>query len=201
MKIYKLENNTDCTLAAKECALQLEIPGSVLLLPTETVYGLACRHDDSLARKRIYELKDREKNKPLQIFIPDIDSLPEIGVELEGAAAKLAETFCPGPITIVTQDSSGGKTGFRIPAHPFVLELLKIFKTPLAATSANRSGQAAALSLKEALEDICGEPDIAVDGGELHPEAQASTVVDVSDEEIKILRPGPITQEMINAVL
>lgn len=201
MKTYKLENDSQFKLAAKECAAQLLRPGSVLLLPTETVYGLACYHDDASAREKIYELKAREKNKPLQLFIRNLDFLPEIGVKLEGAAAAIANAFCPGPVTIVASDSNGGKTGFRIPDHPFILELLNCFEHPLAATSANRSGQPPALSVQEALDDICGKPDIVVDGGALHPDAQASTVVDVSDGECKILRPGPVTQEMINEIL
>jgi L-threonylcarbamoyladenylate synthase len=201
MKTYKLENDADFKLAAQECAAQLEQAGSVLLLPTETVYGLACRSNDEIARERIYELKAREKNKPLQIFFPDIDSIYKNGINLEGPALKLAKAFCPGPLTIVAPDSTGGTIGFRMPDHPLIHEILKIFKSPLAATSANRSGQAPALSMRAALEDICGKPDIAIDGGDLHPKAQASTVVEVSDGNFKILRPGPITEEMIKAAL
>ena len=190
-----------CDAAIDEAAAILHRPGQVLLVPTETVYGLVCAWDDPAARARIYELKHRAENKPFAAFVPDLDSLPE-DLTLPAAARKLAETFCPGPVTLVVPDRSGSTFGFRIPDHPFILRLLKKFGSALASTSANLSGQPPARNVEDALRSIDGEPGLAVDGGPLPPDSPASTVIRVfSDSSWKILRPGPVTEEQIRRTL
>lgn len=176
-------------------------PGSVLLVPTETVYGLVCRWDDPVGRARIYELKHRSENKPFAAFIPSVEALPDEAV-LPDAARKLAAAFCPGPITLVVPDRSGTTFGFRIPDHPFIRELLHVFGGPLASTSANLSGSEPARNVADALRSIDGEPELAVDGGALLPDSPASTVVRVfADSSWKILRDGPVTEERIRKIL
>lgn len=176
-------------------------PGSVLLVPTETVYGLVCRWDDPAGRARIYELKHRSENKPLAAFIPSVEALPEEAV-LPEAARKLAAVFCPGPVTLVVPDKSGGTFGFRIPDHPFIRELLAAFGGALASTSANLSGQPPARNVADGLRSIDGEPELAVDGGALPPDSPASTVIRVfADSSWKILREGPVTAEQIRRVV
>ena len=176
-------------------------PGSVLLVPTETVYGLVCRWDDPAGRARIYELKHRSENKPLAAFIPSVEALPTEAV-LPEAARKLAAAFCPGPVTLVVPDRSGGTFGFRIPDHPFIRELLAAFCGALASTSANLSGQPPARNVADALRSIDGEPELAVDGGALPPDSPASTVIRVfADSSWKILREGPVTAEQIRRVV
>ena len=184
------------------CLEALERPGCVLLVPTETVYGLVCSWHDAAARARIYQLKHRSENKPFAAFLPSVEAVFSCIPLLPDAARIFAETFCPGPITLVVPDGTGSTFGFRIPDHPFVLRLLKTYGAPLASTSANRSGMPAALSIDEALETIDGEPDVAVDGGELTPGSQASTVVQVNhDSSWKILREGPVTVKMLENAL
>lgn len=176
-------------------------PGSVLLVPTETVYGLVCRWDDPAGRARIYELKHRSENKPLAAFIPSVEALPTEAV-LPDIARKLAAAFCPGPITLVVPDKSGGTFGFRIPDHPFIKELLAAFGGALASTSANLSGQSPARNVADGLRSIDGEPELAVDGGALPPDSPASTVIRVfADSSWKILREGPVTAEQIRRVV
>ena len=187
--------------AVQEAVRILNRPGSVLLVPTETVYGLVCSWHDRAARTRIYELKHRSENKPFAAFIPDLDFLPPEAV-LPDAAANLARKFCPGPITLVVPERNGGTFGFRIPDHPFIRELLKEYGGALASTSANYSGQEPARNVEYALNSIDGEVDLAVDGGALPPDSPASTVVQVfADSAWKILRKGPVTEEQIrNAI-
>ena len=176
-------------------------PHSVLLVPTETVYGLVCRWDDPEGRARIYELKHRSENKPFAAFISSVNELPTEAV-LPEAARKLAAAFCPGPITLVIPDRSGGTFGFRIPDHPFIRELLHAFGGPLASTSANLSGAEPARNVADALRSIDGEPELAVDGGALPPDSPASTVVRVfADSTWKILRQGPIPEERIKQIV
>ncbi len=187
--------------AVQEAVRILNRPGSVLLVPTETVYGLVCSWHDRAARARIYELKHRSENKPFAAFIPDLASLPPEAV-LPDAAANLARKFCPGPITLVVPERNGGTFGFRIPDHPFIRELLKEYGGALASTSANYSGQEPARNVEYALNSIDGEVDLAVDGGALPPDSPASTVVQVfADSAWKILRRGPISEtEIRNAI-
>ena len=151
----------------------LRQPGSVLLVPTETVYGLVCAWEDTAARKRIYELKHRSENKPFAAFIPCVDALPPEAT-LPDAARKIAEAFCPGPVTVIVPDRRGGTFGFRIPDHPFIT------------------------CMEDGLNSIDGEPALAVDGGVLPPDSLASTVIMVgADSSWKILRQGPVTEEQI----
>lgn len=98
--------------AARLAAEALKRPGAVLLLPTETVYGLVCRADDAAAVAKIYDLKDRDRSKLLGWFVGDWRKLAEYGVELEGLPSELAEKYCPGPITIIARKKAGRHTRF-----------------------------------------------------------------------------------------
>ena len=94
--------------AAADAVLEaLAGPGAVVLLPTETVYGLVCRADDAAARQRIYDLKDRDASKPLGWFVADWRMLAGYGVRLEGLPEQLAVRHCPGPITIIGRRHDG----------------------------------------------------------------------------------------------
>ena len=200
MNTYKLENdNIEAVILA--CAKQLQTPGTVLVVPTETVYGLVCRWNDTAGIERIYQLKERDRGKPLAMFADGTAMLEAYGVILNSDAARLTGKFCPGPVTIITVDRQGCKTGFRIPDHPFILALLKYIKFPLASTSANLSGTPNALNVQEAVRDLNGTPDIVVDAGAIPPDRQASTVIDVSGGELRIIRQGPVSEQQIEQVL
>ncbi len=180
----------------------LKKKGSVLLVPTETVYGLICAADDVDACRKIYELKHRPTNKLLANFVSSVEIVKNKIGSLPSNACILAEHFCPGPLTIVVPDGKNGTFGFRIPDHPFVLELLNRFHNIIASTSANLSGTPAALSVPEALSTLSGEPDLSVDGGKISDNSVASTVVQFfSDNSWKILRNGPISFEDIQNVI
>ena len=192
--------NTDEAL--KECLAALGRRGSVLLVPTETVYGLVCDWCDAEARARIYQLKHRSENKPFAAFLPSADAVFSCVPELPETARVFAEKFCPGPVTLVVPDGSGSTFGFRIPDHPFILKLLKAYGKPLASTSANLSGVPAALSVADALKTIDGTPEVVVDAGVLPCDSKASTVILVNaDSTWKILRPGPVTEEALKKAL
>jgi L-threonylcarbamoyladenylate synthase len=130
MKKYSLEKDKTSKII-NSCVEALNQPAGVLLVPTETVYGLVCAWDDKLAIERIYELKGREKGKPLALFVNSVDTLKKFGFALNQNAEKLALKFCPGPLTIVMSTPTGGALGFRIPNHPFVLQLLKKIVLPM----------------------------------------------------------------------
>lgn len=183
------------------CVEALKQPGAVLLIPTETVYGLVCRWDDKTAVERIYELKGREKAKPLALFVDSVNTLKKIDFHLNENAEKLVAKLCPGALTLVVPAPAGDTLGFRIPDHPFVLKLLCALGFPLASTSANRSGEPNALNVDDALAMLDGEPDVVIDDGEIPPDRLASTVVMILDDELKILRPGPISEAQLNSAI
>ena len=176
----------------------LQQPGSVLLVPTETVYGLVCDWHDTAARQRIYQLKAREAAKPLAMFAASAEMAAEHGAALNPEAIKLLDAFAPGPITVIAPGSGEYSTiGVRIPDHEFVLELLRRYNRPLASTSANASGMPNALTVAEATAQLQGEVDLVIDGGALPDNAAASTVVSVCETPCRILRQGPISAEAI----
>ena len=182
--------------AAVPAALKtLRRPGAVLLVPTETVYGLVCRADDPAAVEKIYELKRRDRRKPLTLFAADWRAVP--GAVFSPAAVRLAERYCPGPITLIVAGREGGTVGFRMPDHPFILALLKEFGGALASTSANLSGEPNVRSVREALAQLEGEPALAIDGGNLPPGALASTIVDTTGTPFRILRQGALKVDLI----
>jgi L-threonylcarbamoyladenylate synthase len=152
--------------------------GGVAALPTETVYGLMALWRDGLARERIYELKKRPA----------------------ATLAALGEAFWPGPLTVVAEAAGGDTVGLRVPRHGLLLSILDELGEPLAATSANLSGQPPALEAESAVRDLAGEVDLLVDGGTVEV-GEASTVVSVVGGELKVLRPGPISEAELRAAL
>lgn len=182
------------------CAELLAQPGTVLLLPTETVYGLICRWSDSAAKKRIFKLKGRDENKPFQMMISSTQQLEDLGVVVPPVARKVTDAFCPGPITILVPHD-GAKVGYRIPDHAFFLEILRVIGEPLAATSANLTGDALALTVDDATSSLIGQPDLVVNAGALENNVMASTVVDILDNSFSIVRSGPISEDDIQQVL
>ena len=187
MKILKL-NDTNFSEIIEKCVISLKKPGAVLLVPTETVYGLVCRISDKIAVNRIYELKKRSENKPLALFVRRTSMLEHITGPMPEEAEILASKFCPGPITIIVPDKSGAKTGFRIPDHPFILGLLEELAEPLASTSANRSGDEPIGDPFHVDREMGKELDLVIDGGILPPDV--SSVVSLIGDVSEVLRKG-----------
>ncbi|MBE6404094.1 MAG: threonylcarbamoyl-AMP synthase [Lentisphaerae bacterium] len=180
----------------------LSTPGGVVLVPTETVYGLVCDWEDDLARKRIYELKGRSENKPLAMFAASADMAASSGVQLNAEARILLEKFAPGPITVIAPgDEKYPTVGVRIPDHEFIRQLLELYQRPLASTSANASGMPNVLTPAEAIKELHGTVDLVIDGGTLPCDAAASTVVTVCETPCRILRQGPVSEDDIKAAL
>jgi L-threonylcarbamoyladenylate synthase len=190
-------NNRICKLsecgleaAAQEIAAAFDLPGAVVLLPTETVYGLVCCSDDPEAIRRIYYLKHRSAEKPLGWFVGDWRKLPDYGVKMEGLPAELAGKYCPGAITIIAPKEDGSTQGFRVPDHPLLKRVLELVGLPLCQTSANLSGRPDALTAEAAAAELIDKVDLVVDGGAIAADAMASTVVLATGDEPVILRQG-----------
>lgn len=173
----------------------------VLLVPTETVYGLVCDASHEAARAKIYEMKRRPASKLLTLFFASREAAEAAIPAMPETAKRFAAMFCPGPVTLIVPDGDAF-TGFRIPDHPALLNLLADYGRPLASTSANLSGQPPAHTADEALASLAVLPDGVLDGGAIPPDSAASTVIKVErDGAWSILRPGPVSEGMLQAAL
>ncbi len=174
--------------------------GGLVIVPTETVYGIACLASDEAAVKRVYEAKGREFRNPLPVQISGPDMLGEVAADVTESAKRLAERFWPGPLTLVVRRNpnlpailtAGGDTvAVRIPDHPVTLALLEAVGAALAVTSANVSGEPPATTCAEAVAALGAWVAVALDGGDCRI-GVPSTVVDTTSPETSIIRQGAI---------
>ena len=179
--------------------------GGLVAFPTETVYGLGANALDAAAVGRIYDAKGRPAINPLIVHVADIAMARRYAAEWNDLAETLAREFWPGPLTLVVRKSpdipdlvtAGGATvGLRMPSHPVALALIEAAGVPIAAPSANRSNQISPTSADHVQRGLGDRVDVLVDGGPTSVGIE-STVVDVTGENPRVLRPGMITPEQI----
>ena len=186
-------------LAAATASLRRD---GVVAAPTETVYGLMARWDSSTARERIFHLKHRPQNKQLQMLIASPADLANYHLRNQDWIDAIGSRFWPGPLTLIVETDDGTTIGARVPAHPFVISLIRALGTPVAATSANLSGEPPATTAQDAVAHLDGTPDVLVDGGVVTvTQGSASTVASIVGRKLTILREGPITLNDLSAVL
>ncbi|MCX5778811.1 MAG: L-threonylcarbamoyladenylate synthase [Elusimicrobia bacterium] len=186
----------DDSLRAIETAVGILKKGGVVVIPTDTVYGLAASAFDRAAQKKIYRLKGRSYRKPLIIMPPDIPSAECLCV-ISADARRLMKKFWPGPLTLIVpttplgQMVMGGRkdAGVRIPDHPVVLKLLAGCNCPLVTTSANPSSQPSAVSAGAAKNYFFSKVDLIIDGGP-SGSAAPSTVLDMTHFPYTVVREG-----------
>jgi L-threonylcarbamoyladenylate synthase len=176
-------------------AIEILKSGGVVIFPTETVYGIGALADKEEAIKRIFKIKNRPEDKPLQILIANLEQAKDLAQEIKGKSEELAKKYWPGPLTLVLKKKSSVSdlitasketVGLRMPAQDWLLKLISKVG-PLAASSANLSGETDPSSALE----VTIEADLLLDGGKCKL-GQASTVVDVSVDPPLILREGRI---------
>lgn len=178
----------------------------IIALPTDTVYGVGVMYGDLKDLQRLKNAKHRPETKPIPMMVSSIEHMEQVAV-VDERVKKIAEQFLPGALTLVLkvkdnvpkEYTNGLDTiAIRIPDEPFILRVIDELNTPLLVTSANQSGAKTALTSDDVLEQL---PDI--DGLVLGKcrALQASTIVDCTQENLKILRPGPITLEQLEACL
>lgn len=189
-------------------ALSLLRAGHVIAVPTDTVYGVAADGLNPDAIERLYEVKQRPRERPIPLLLADLEDVWHVIRSFPAPAHRLARTFWPGPLTLVLPARpeipsvllAGGTTvGVRIPAHERLRELIRRFGRPLAATSANLSDHPPALTAEDVLAQLSGRIPLILDDGPA-PGGQPSTVVDCTGSEPVILRPGPLSEEAIARV-
>ena len=188
---------------------QLLRQGGVVAIPTETVYGLAADATNPQAVQKIFEAKGRPQDNPLIVHIASLEELPALVRQVPDAAKKLAETFWPGPLTMIfyksekipAETSAGLDTvGIRMPQHLAARQVIQAAGVPLAAPSANRSGRPSPTTAEHVMNDMKGRIDAVLDGGPCQVGVE-STVVDMTGDVPRVLRPGAVTREQILRVL
>jgi tRNA threonylcarbamoyl adenosine modification protein (Sua5/YciO/YrdC/YwlC family) len=181
--------------------------GGLIAFPTDTVYGIGASAFHFDAIERIYQVKGRSSLKAIPILLGNAADAEQITTPLSSLTRKLAEVFWPGPLTLVvpllsslpTNLSPTPTIGLRVPDHEFTLRLLQE-TGPLAATSANLSGESSAISADEVQTQVGGKLDLILDGGR-SPGGMASTVLDCTGEKPVLLREGPLSWDEIQITL
>ncbi|MBU1923175.1 MAG: threonylcarbamoyl-AMP synthase, partial [Candidatus Omnitrophica bacterium] len=174
--------------------------GGLVIIPTETVYGIAANALDKKALDKLYEIKKRPKDKPFAILIADKPKAEEFACDIPVAAYKLMHKFWPGPLTILLKAVNGGKVGLRMPDNQIALEIIRQAQVPVACPSANIADSPAPDNFAQAIKDMDGLVDLAVDGAEAKLGVE-STIVDLSVEPLSIVRSGAIKDEEISGVV
>jgi L-threonylcarbamoyladenylate synthase len=203
---------SNCSASAMADAAANLLSGGLVAFPTETVYGLGADACNAEAVARIYAVKGRPADHPLIVHVASMDGLGDWADDVPGYAISLACDFWPGPMTLVVKRSAlaanfvtGGQdtVGVRVPDHPVALGLLEAFERAggkgVAAPSANRFGNVSpttAQAVSDELGDYLAAGDLILDGGPCDVGVE-STIIDCTGDAPKILRPGAVTEEMI----
>jgi L-threonylcarbamoyladenylate synthase len=193
-----------------ERAARIIRAGGLVAFPTETVYGLGANAGSGEAVARIFEAKGRPRFNPLIVHVGDLGQAGRLG-EFEGDAERLAEAFWPGPLSLVVPRrpdapltdlvSAGLPTvALRVPSHPAARALIEAAGVPIAAPSANRSGQVSATNADHVAADFGDSVDLILDGGAC-AEGLESTIVGFAASGPVLLRAGAIPRVAIEAVL
>ena len=194
----------------RSSAIKVLRKGKILIFPTDTVYGLGCICNSEQAADRIYDLKNRDRRKPLILFIPDLKQVEDIAYDIQPIARKLMNKFWPGPLTVILKAKENipisqacifktdkfNTISFRIPNHPIPQFLVKELGVPIATTSANISGyNHQATSIKELEKIFDNKADLCIDDNEI-PTGIESTVIDCSVSPPSILREGSLASQI-----
>ena len=183
--------------------------GGVIVYPTETVYGIGCDPFNEAACTRIRTIKGRDGDKPFLLLAAGIEQIEPYTGQLSGDALQLAHEFWPGPLTLVLRVHGNfprwltGPTGgvaFRITPHPLAADLVAGFGAPIVSTSANLTGQSPAASYHDALAQFKDSTEFVLDNPAIM-RGVPSTIVDLTDARLVIIREGEISRKTIEEVL
>jgi len=182
--------------------------GDLVVLPTDTVYGLGTDAFSQKGPQKLLAAKGRDRNMPIPVLVGHVKALDGLAQRVDGVTKALAEAFWPGALTIVVKaqptlrwdlGETNQTVALRMPLNPIAIELLNAVG-PMAVSSANKTGQPAATNVDEAIAQLGEDVTIYLDGGQT-PGNIASTIVDVSSGEIKLLRQGAIPLEEIRLIV
>ncbi len=207
-KVVKIDSNQIDRNKMKDAA-EIIAQGGLVAFPTETVYGLGADALHPEASMKIYAAKGRPSDNPLIVHIAKFEDLESIAKEVPEQARKLADAFWPGPLTMIVwknekvpYETTGGMdtVAIRMPNHPVALELIRQSGCLIAAPSANTSGKPSPTEAAHVKKDLDGKIPMILDGGAVGIGIE-STIIDLTEDTPMILRPGYITQQMLEDVL
>lgn len=191
-------DNPDIKLISQ--AAEVLRSGGLVAFPTETVYGLGANAMDERALEKLRNAKERPEGKPFTVLIENITSIEKAGCEITAAARALMKKYWPGPMTLILNSANGVKTGFRMPDNKVALKLIKESGVPIAAPSANISGETPPVKAEDVLKQLDGKIDILIDSGTAKVGIE-STVVDMTVNPPVILREGAIkAKDLLKAI-
>ena len=179
----------------------------VIALPTETVMGLAIKASSKTAYNRLVEVKNRPSNKAFPFIVSDIKEIEKYAV-VDEVSKKIIEAYMPGPLTIILKKKesvddciTNGKDtiAIRIPNDPTLLKVVKALKEPILLTSANKSGEAAAINSDEVINIFKDEVPLVIKGKCEYN--LASTIIEINNKDVKIIREGIIKKEEIERLI
>jgi L-threonylcarbamoyladenylate synthase len=170
----------------------------IVLIPTETVYGLSCRFNSDLAIERVSRIKAREIGKNYIVLISARGQLDDLGLIMNNSARVLADEFWPGPLTMILPDGRGDAVAVRHSSGMFIKSLIDK-SSPIISTSANLSGGKSPAVFSEIDIEVLEKVDLAVDGGPLP--GVPSTILDMQQDVPRIVRKGTIDFDDIISVL
>ena len=205
-KYMDLKENKDYT-KLKEVA-EIIKNGGIVVFPTETVYGIGVNSFDKEAIKRLYEIKQRPEDKPISLLVSSVEMIEQVAKDITELEYALIKEFFPGPLTIILNKkdivpdivTAGGSTiGVRMPENEIALKLIEYSGVPIAAPSANISGNPSGTELNTIMNEFKENVDCYIDGGKSKI-GFASTIVQVIDGVPHILREGSISKEQIEKV-
>jgi L-threonylcarbamoyladenylate synthase len=176
--------------------------GGLVAFPTDTVYGIGCTANDEAALERLFAAKRRPPEKAIPLLVASLDEAVEVGYTADAAARALAARFWPGGLTIVLAHIAAGPSqAFRVPDHRVALALIGA-AGPLAASSANRSGEPETLDADEVEVAFADSDEVAVvlDGGPV-PGGIASSVLDMSGGRPRLVREGAVPRAELETVI
>jgi len=183
--------------------------GELVVFPTETFYGIAADPFSPSALAKLFAIKGRDPQKPIALIAADVQMAFSIASEVPTIARRLAKKFWPGPLTIVLPAHAGfpaqlvgpdGGVGVRVSPHPIARALSEGIGRPITATSANRSGDEPATTLRAVRDSLGDEIKVFLEGGSLHASAP-STVISCDAKGYRIIRAGAIGERELAAAL
>lgn len=207
-KILKMDEENIDADAIREAGNILR-NGGLVAFPTETVYGLGGDALNAESSGKIYTAKGRPSDNPLIVHIAGMEELSKIVRKIPEEAYLLAEHFWPGPLTMIFEKSdcvpletTGGleTVAVRMPSNKIARALIRVSGGYIAAPSANLSGRPSPTVAKYVIEDLDGRVDMIIDGGEVNIGLE-STIIDLTGDKPMILRPGYITEEMLEETI
>ena len=210
-RVYDCSVDTDLLTGFRLAKVSLD-RNELVVLPTDTVYGIAANAVSAKGVEALLTAKGRDRTMPPPVLIPKVETMSALAADLPLVANQLAAAFWPGALTMVLKaqrslewdlGETRGTVALRVPDHKITLALLEDVG-PLAVSSANLTGKDAAVNVQQAVEHFGDKVAVYLDGG-ASPKGEASTILDLTQvrdgEPIRVLRKGAITLDRIRSVI